>query len=410
VKATAENLTMDEALEKLLGGVRVAGAPAETVALMSATGRVLATDIESGLNVPSVDNSAMDGYAVRMQDAALFTSGLPVSQRIPAGSVPGPLAPATAARIFTGAQIPPGADAVVMQERVTVLENGNVTLQETPERGAWIRPVGCDIESGTTILHAGMRLRPQDVALAASVGVAELSVRPLLRVATFFTGNELAMPGQPLGPGKIYNSNRFLLGGMLGALPVKHTDLGNVADSLEATQAALREAARHNDLVITSGGVSVGEEDHVKPAVESMGTLDLWSLSIKPGKPLAFGRLRREDDSEAAFIGLPGNPVSSFVTFALFVRPLLLRQAGAAETTPVRTSIRADFSWPRADRRREFLRVRRNAQGGLDLFGNQLSAVLTSTVWADGVVDNPSGKTIAPGDMVQFISFADLLT
>jgi molybdopterin molybdotransferase len=196
---------------------------------------------------------------------------------------------------------------------------------------------------------------------------------------------------------------------MLAALPVQHTDLGIVVDTLDATRATLREAAAHHDLIITSGGVSVGEEDHVKPAVEAEGHIDLWSLAIKPGKPLASGRVRRADASEAAFIGLPGNPVSSFVTFALFVRPLLLRMAGVEDVTPVRTPMRADFAWPKADRRREFLRVRRNADGGLDLFPNQLSSVLTSTVWGDGIIDNPAGQVIAKGDTVQFISFSDLL-
>ncbi len=404
--AGANMLSMDEALEKLLS-VAMVDRPVEQIDLLQAKGRVLAADIAATINVPSVDNSAMDGYAVRMADAALFATGLPVSQRIPAGSVPQALAEGSAARIFTGAQIPEGADAVVMQEEARV-EGDKVRLEKIPEAGAWIRPTGCDIKADSCILSAGALLRAQDVALAASVGVASLPVRPLLRVATFFTGDELTAPGEPLAPGKIYNSNRYLLQGMLAALPVVHQELGMVPDTLAATQEALREAARDNDLVITTGGVSVGEEDHVKPAVESMGHLDLWSLSIKPGKPLAFGRVRRDDASEASFIGLPGNPVSSFLTFALFVRPLLLKMVGANSATPVRTAMRADFDWPKADRRREFLRVRRNGSGGLDLFPNQLSAVLTSTVWADGVVDNPSGKVIQAGDMVQFISFSDL--
>lgn len=402
-------LTMDEALERLLARATPPTGATQDVDLMDATGRVLATDITSSINVPSVDNSSMDGYAVRTADGAALADGLPVSQRIPAGSVPTPLAPNTVARIFTGAEVPAGADAIIMQEQA-VVDGDRVRFTVVPASGEWVRTVGCDIEAGSRILTAGMRLRPQDVALAASVGVATLAVRPRLRVATFFTGDELAMPGEPLAPGKIYNSNRYLLRGLLQALPVEHTDLGIVPDTLEATRDTLRRAAADNDLVITTGGVSVGEEDHVKPAVEAEGHLDLWNLAIKPGKPLAVGGVRRGDASEAAFIGLPGNPVSSLVTFAFFVRPLLLRLAGVADVTPVRVPMRADFVWPKGDRRREFLRVRRNLQGGLDLFPNQLSNVLTSTVWGDGVIDNPPGQTIAHGDMVQFISFADLLT
>jgi len=407
VKPRANLLSLDEALEILLA-VEPVNRPAEQVELVRAVGRILAADVTASINVPGADNSAMDGYAVRTADAALFAAGVPVSQRIPAGAVPEPLEPGTAARIFTGAEIPPGADAVVMQEEAEV-EGDRVIFTKPVEAGAWIRAKGCDIEAGSRILQAGTRLRAQDVGLAASVGIPTLSVRPLLRVATLFTGDELVTPGEPLPPGKIYNSNRYLLQGMLASLPVVHSDLGAVRDDFVATQSALKRAAQHHDLIITTGGVSVGEEDHVKPAVESLGRLDMWSLSIKPGKPLAFGRLRREDGSEAIFIGLPGNPVSSFLTFGLLVKPLLLKLAGARACAPVRVPMRADFDWPKADRRREFLRVRRNEQGGLDLFPNQLSSVLTSTVWGDGVVDNPGGQTIRRGDMVQFISYADLL-
>jgi len=407
VKPGSNLLSLDEALEILLA-VEPVDRPAEQIELARAAGRILAADVTASINVPGADNSAMDGYAVRTADAALFAAGVPVSQRIPAGTVPQPLAAGTAARIFTGAEIPAGADAVVMQEEAEVRDD-RVAFAKPVEAGAWIRARGCDIEAGSRILQAGARLRAQDVGLAASVGIPNLTVRPRLRVATLSTGDELVAPGEPLSPGKIYNSNRYLLQGMLAALPVEHADLGAVQDSFEATREALRRAARDNDLIITTGGVSVGEEDHVKPAVESLGRLDMWSLSIKPGKPLAFGRLRREDSSEAVFIGLPGNPVSSFLTFGLLVKPLLLKLAGARVTAPVRTAMRADFDWPKADRRREFLRVRRNEQGGLDLFPNQLSAVLTSTVWGDGVIDNPSGQTIRRGDMVQFISYADLL-
>lgn len=401
-------LSMDEALAKLLASAPAPDDQLDEVPLMQACGRVLAADVTSGINVPAVDNSSMDGYAVRTADAALFAAGLPISQRIPAGTVPSPLAPQTVARIFTGAELPAGADAIVMQEQA-VADGDKVVLNATPAAGEWVRVTGSDIQADHCILRAGIRLRAQEVALAASVGRPTLAVRKLLRVATFFTGDELVMPGEPLPAGKIYNSNRFLLPGMLAPLPVTHSDFGIVADTLASTRATLREAAEHHDLIITTGGVSVGEEDHVRPAVQAEGHIDLWSLAIKPGKPLASGRVRRSDGSEAVFIGLPGNPVSSFVTFALFVRPLLLRMAGVEGVTPVRSPLRADFDWPKADRRREFLRVRRNGQGGLELFPNQLSSVLTSTVWADGVVDNPAGQTIKRGDLVQFISFSDLL-
>lgn len=401
-------LKLDAALETLLA-VPALDRPAETVELNQAVGRILAADLTAAINVPGADNSAMDGYAVRTADAALFETGLPVSQRIPAGSVARPLAAGTAARIFTGAEIPAGADAVIMQEEAEAFEGG-VRLRGRPAPGAWVRAKGCDIMAGSKILAAGARLRAQDVGLAASIGIARLPVRPRLRVATLSTGDELVMPGEPLGPGKIYNSNRYLMQGMLAALPVAHADLGAVADTFDATLAALRRAAQDNDLVITTGGVSVGEEDHVKPAVKALGRLDQWSLDLKPGKPLAFGRVRRADGSEAMFIGLPGNPVSSFITFGLLVKPLLLKLAGAAYAPPARVAMRADFDWPKADRRREFLRVRRNETGGLDVFPNQLSAVLTSTVWGDGVIDNPGGRTIARGDLVQFISYADLLS
>jgi molybdopterin molybdotransferase len=227
-------------------------------------------------------------------------------------------------------------------------------------------------------------------------------------VACFFTGDELAMPGEPLAPGAIYNSNRFVLGALLRRAGCEVSDLGIVPDSLDATRAALREAARRSDLIVTSGGMSVGEEDHVKPALEAEGELRTWQIAIKPGKPLAWGRVRRDGGGHAHFIGLPGNPVSSFVTFLLFVRPFAARLQGVTETAPRALPMRADFDWPRPDRRREFLRVRTNDAGGLDLFPNQGSAVLTSTVWAEGLLDNPPGRAIRRGDTVRFLPYAVL--
>ncbi|HQY28150.1 MAG TPA: molybdopterin molybdotransferase MoeA [Burkholderiaceae bacterium] len=408
----------DEALAALLAqAAPVDGV--ETVDTAAASGRVLAADIRSTLDVPPRDNTQMDGYAVRRADLAGATPErpvrLPIAQRIPAGQVGRPLRPGEAARIFTGGLIPEGADAIVMQEMAAV-DGETVAFSHAPAPGEWIRRAGEDIRSGSVILAAGTRLSPQATGLAASVGLASLPVRRRVRVACFFTGDELAMPGEPLRPGAIYNSNRYVLGGLLRALGCELDDLGNVPDSLAATRDALRRAARGNDLIVTSGGVSVGEEDHVKPAVEAEGELSLWQIAMKPGKPLAYGRVRRPgaaaaggSNAMAHFIGLPGNPVSSFVTFLLLVRPFLQRLQGVVDVAPRVLPMRADFDWPKPDRRREFLRARINARGGLDLFPNQSSGVLTSTVWGDGLIDNPPQHAIATGETVSFLPFAGLM-
>lgn len=402
----APMLSVREALTLLLDAARpVEGS--ELVPTLEANGRVLFDDQRATIDVPSADNTQMDGYAVRAADCESGSATLRVAQRIPAGSVGAPLEAGAAARIFTGALIPPGADAVVMQEQCEAVGD-SVTVRHAPRAGEWIRRTGEDVAAGAVILAAGTRLRSQELGLAASVGLAALPVRRRVRVAVFFTGDELAMPGEPLKPGAIYNSNRFTLRGLLENFGCEFTDFGIVPDSLEATRATLREAARGHDLIVTSGGVSVGEEDHIKPAVESEGRLDMWQIAVKPGKPLAFGEVRREGGS-SYFIGLPGNPVSSFITFLLFVRPFLLRLQGVSgPVEPRGYAMRADFALPKADRRNEFLRVRVNAAGGLDLFPNQGSGVLTSTVWGDGLVDNPPGQPIAEGDLVRFIPFAEL--
>lgn len=403
-------LSVQEALDFLLGAAQPV-AVTENLATLDATGRVLAADQTSLLDVPPMDNTQMDGYAVRAVDCLSGHASLPVSQRIPAGHVGQPLQPGTAARIFTGALIPEGADAVVMQEQCAFDEaSGHVTIRHVPKPGEWVRRRGEDIVAGSTILARGTRLRAQELGLAASVGLATLPVYRQLKVGVFFTGDELAMPGEPLKPGAIYNSNRFTLRGLLQQLGCEVIDLGNVPDSREATREALRTAAAGNDLIITSGGVSVGEEDHVKPAVEAEGRLNLWQIAIKPGKPLAFGEVRREGEpSPAFFVGLPGNPVSSFITFLLFVRPFILALQGVKVVPPKRYPMRADFDWTKPDRRNEFLRARMNDRGGLELFPNQGSGVLTSTVWGDGIIDNPPGQAIQSGDTVHFLPFSELL-
>ncbi len=399
-------LSFDDALEKLLAGCTPV---TETKAMptIAAAGRVLAEAQHSTLSVPPLDNSAMDGYAVRAADVAVVGTSLPVSQRIPAGTVGTTLQPGTAARIFTGAPIPAGADAVVMQERCEHAGD-NVVINHVPKPGEHIRRAGEDVAPGAQILAAGARLRPQDTAFAASVGLATLPVLRRVRVAVFFTGDELRMPGEPLPPGAIYNSNRFALVALLERLGCEVRDLGLVPDQLEPTRAALRAAAADNDLIITSGGVSVGEEDHIKPAVEAEGRLDMWKIGIKPGKPLAFGAVT-SGGKECAFIGLPGNPVSAFVTFVTLVRPFVLRLSGVDRVRPKSYLLRADYDWQRPDARREFLRALTNDAGGVELFPSQGSGVLSSCVQADGLVDNPPGQAVARGDLVRFIPFSELL-
>ena len=372
----------------------------EWLPTLAASGRVLAQSQTSLLDVPPMDNTQMDGYAVRTADCVNGQAKLRVSQRIPAGHVGAPLEEGTAARIFTGAMIPDGADAIVMQEQC-IVDGEDVTINHIPRSGEWIRRRGEDIKTGATILPAGVRLRAQEIGLAASVGLATLPVWRKMRVAVFFTGDELAMPGEPLKPGAIYNSNRFTLSALLQQLGCEVTDYGIVPDTLEATRDTLRLAAQGHDLVLTSGGVSVGEEDHIRPAVEAEGRLAMWQIAVKPGKPLAFGEV-----GDAFFVGLPGNPVSSFVTFLMFVRPFILRMQGVADVTPLSFSMRADFDWLRPDRRQEYLRARINGNGGLDLFSNQGSGVLTSTVWGDGLIELPPGQSVHVGDQVRFIPFS----
>jgi molybdopterin molybdotransferase len=425
---------LDQALAELLAhALPLSGA--EAVSTFEADGRVLAQDLLSSLDVPAHDNSSMDGYALRCADWLDAETQLEVRQRIAAGNSGQFLEAASAARIFTGAPIPPGADAVVMQEDCVAADGVDgsppgVRVLVRPKPGQWIRRAGEDVAAGDVVLRRGSRLTPASLGLAASIGFDRLQLAPKVRVALFSTGDELVMPGEvapaDMKPGAIYNSNRFFLRALLLRLGCSVTDLGIVPDRLDATIAAMGGAARQHDLILTSGGVSVGEEDHIKPAVQALGELNLWQIAIKPGKPFAYGKIGKSDQAGNAaaspaarpgtvagfthFIGLPGNPVSSFVTFLLLVRPFLLKLQGASGLAPESIALRADFDWPKADRRREFLRARQNSSGGLDLFENQSSGVLTSAVWGSGLIDNAPGQAIARGDVVRFIPFSSLMS
>ena len=394
-------LTIEQTLERMLAAARpIAGV--EELATRLAGGRVLAQDVVAQVDVPPLDNAQMDGYALRCADALEVPARLPVPLRITAGQAPSTLPAAVAARIFTGAPIPHGCDTVVMQED-TRAEDGQVVVLKKPEPGQWIRRAGSDIGCGSVALPAGLALRAQHLGVAASVGAAKLCVVRRPQVALFCTGDELAMPGEAIAPGRIYNSNRFVLAGLLESLGCVVQDLGIVPDSLPATRAALQRAASDADLVLSSGGVSVGEEDHVRAALESLGELHLWQIAMKPGKPVAFGRVQG-----VPFIGLPGNPVSSFVTFVLLVRPFLLHCLGMRELEPQAYILRADFSHRGDPVRREFLRARINASGAVELYPSQSAAVLSSVAWAHGLVDLAPGASVAPGQAVRFLSLAEL--
>jgi molybdopterin molybdotransferase len=408
-ESTAERrptLSKQEAIEVLLTRVQPI-ADLERIPTEFGLGRVLATPVTSTIPVPGWDNSAMDGYAIRHADLAAQDGRLRVTQRIPAGTTGTPLEPGTAARIFTGAPVPAGADTVVIQE-VCTRTGETVVIPLDVKAGANIRRAGEDIQAGARVIASGTRLAPQHLGLAASVGVAELQVYRRLRVAILASGDELAMPGEPLGPGQIYNSNRFTLRGLLQGLGCEILDLGIVADTLNDTIEALRRGAAVADLIVASGGVSVGEEDHLKPAVERLGRLDLWNIAMRPGKPVAFGRV-----GETPFFGSPGNPVSLFVTCCLFARPLILHMQGVTgDLTPRTLKLRAGFDWPKPDRRTEFHRARLETgeDGELELavYPTRSSAVLSSVAWAEGLIEIGPGQVIRRGDRVDFIPFANL--
>lgn len=394
-------ISVDDALKKLLDPV-VSVTESEVVVLEDALGRILADDLYSTINVPGYDNSAMDGYAVNSEDCTQAGARLPVSQRIPAGQTGQPLEEGSAARIFTGAPVPAGADAVVMQE-LCEREGDIVTVNAVVNAGSNVRKAGEDIGEGSVVLETGARLRPQELGLLASVGLSTISVKRKLKVATFFTGDELVEPGNNLEQGQIYNSNKYTLKGLLQAVDCEIIDLGIVPDTLEATLEVLKKASAAADLVVTSGGVSVGEEDYVRIALEQLGELTMWRIAMKPGKPVAYGKV-----GDAIFMGLPGNPVSVFVTFLVFARPLIFKMQGAEKYHNVFTNVRAEFEWPAA-KRQEYLRVRleQGADGAVaKLFPHQGSGVLSSACWADGLVEVVVNKSVKPGDTVRFMSFA----
>ncbi|MBK5965155.1 molybdopterin molybdenumtransferase MoeA [Thiocystis minor] len=401
-----QTLTKEDAINFLLVWVDPI-TDTERVPTAAGYGRVLASAVTSTIDVPGWDNSAMDGYAIRHAELAVHGGRLRVAQRIPAGRVGAALEPGTAARIFTGAPVPAGADTVVIQE-VCARAGETVIVPLDAKVGANIRRAGEDIHSGVEVIAAGTRLAPQHLGLAASIGAAEICVHRRLRVAILASGDELATPGEPLGPGQIYNSNRYTLIGLLQSLGCEVVDLGIVADTLDATMDALRIGAREADLIVASGGVSVGEEDHLKPAVERLGTLDLWNIAMRPGKPVAFGRI-----GETPFFGSPGNPVSLFVTFCLFARPIILKMQGIhGDPRPRALKIRAGFDWPKPDQRTEFHRARletgEDGQTELTVYPSRSSAVLSSVAWADGLVEIAPGQRIQRGDEVDFIPFANL--
>jgi len=393
-------LPLEEALARLLA--QAAAEPivaTECIPAADAEGRVLAAPLVADLDLPPWPNSAMDGYALRLADWT--GQPLPVSQQVFAGQAPVPLQSGSCARIFTGAPLPEGADSVEMQENVEVQADGRVRFREALHPGQNVRPQGQEIRRGEVLLDAGTRLGPVELGLVASLGVATLAVRRRPRVALLSTGDELVEPGQPLGPGQIYNSNRALLAAWLTRLGCAVLDAGILPDDLLRTRARLAELGEA-DLILSTGGVSVGEADFLGQVLREEGELTLWKLALKPGKPLTCGRYRG-----TPLIGLPGNPAATLVTCALLVRPYLLRRLGVTRLEPLRFAVPAAFAWPKAGVRREFLRGRLE-QGRAVLHPNQSSGVLRSAAWADGLVEVREGCTLAPGDAVNFIPLAEL--
>lgn len=399
-------LGVDEAIQRLLVLAREQQPAVVTRALADAAGHVLAVDVNAAMDVPPQANSAMDGYAFCAADV-VAQQPLVISQRIPAGQAPQPLQRGTAARIFTGAIIPPGADTVVMQENCEA-DAAGVVIKKMPAAGANIRPAGQDVARGSLLLARGSRIGPAALGLLASAGVAAVDVFQPLRVAVLSTGDELLEPGEAWRPAAIYNSNRPMLLQLLRDWGCEVLDMGRVADSAEATENALQQAAAQQaDVIISSGGVSVGEEDHVKTALQKSGKLDFWKIAIKPGKPVAVGRI-----GAAVFLGLPGNPQSVWVTALLLARPFLLARQGQAEVLPAALPVAAGFSRDRAGDRREYLRVQiQPATHGLELCPHpqQSSGALMSAVWAHGLACIEAGQIVKPGTLLPFLPFSTLV-
>ena len=401
-------MSADDALSFLIDSASVT-AMTEAVSLDDSLGRILASDIHSTINVPGFDNSAMDGYTIALNDNQVAQENLSfdVVDRIAAGSTGNDLKIGNAARIFTGAPIPNGANTVVMQEECTLSEDkSQITVKRAINLNENIRPTGNDILKDNVILSSGRQIKPQDISLAASVGVGELVVFKKIKVGVFFTGDELVEPGNPLTPGKIYNSNRYALVALLKQVGCDVINLGNIEDKLDATCEALEALESQCDLIMTTGGVSVGEEDHVKPAVEKLGELNLWKIRMKPGKPLAYGKVK-----QTPFIGLPGNPVSSFVTFCIFSLPFIKKMQGNSNYESKILKVKTNFDCKRAKPRREYARVRidHSTETPLaNLFPKQGSDVMSSVVWADGIIEIPENTTFETGAILNYYSMSEL--
>jgi len=401
-------LSADEALEFLLDA-STATEKKESVSLDNSLSRILASDIHSTINVPGFDNSAMDGYAIALNDNQLLQKNLSfdIVDRIPAGSTGNELNKGCAARIFTGAPIPKGANTVIMQEECEVSEDGTqITITRAIKLNENIRPTGNDILENDVILSSGKQIQPQDISLASSVGVGELTVYKKIKVGVFFTGDELVEPGIPLSSGQIYNSNRYALVALLEQVGCEVINLGNIEDKFSATCDALESLESQCDLIMTTGGVSVGEEDHVKPAVESLGEINLWKIRMKPGKPLAYGKVK-----QTPFIGLPGNPVSSFVTFCIFSLPFIKKMQGNNNYQSKIIKVKANFECKRAKPRREYARARIDHSESTpvaNLYPKQGSDVMSSIVWADGLVEIPENKTVELGELLNYYPLSEL--
>ena len=402
-------MSADDALSFLIDAA-ISPSQTEAVLLDDSVGRILAKDIQSTINVPGFDNSAMDGYTIALSDDHTSKTNLTfdVVDRIAAGSTGNKLEKGYAARIFTGAPIPEGANTVIMQEECQPSDNGSqISVKRAIHFDENIRPTGNDIRQNDVVLSSGKKIKPQDVSLAASVGVSEIIVFKKIKVGVFFTGDELVEPGNPLLPGKIYNSNRYALVALLSRIGCDVLNLGNIEDKLDSTCDALESLSSQCDLIMTTGGVSVGEEDHVKPAVEKLGELNLWKIRMKPGKPLAYGKVK-----QIPFIGLPGNPVSSFVTFCIFALPFIKKMQGNNQFISKIYKVKTNFDCSRAKPRREYARVRIDYSDVIplaSLYPKQGSDVMSSVVWADGIIEIPENTTFDSGTILNYYPLSELI-